>query len=134
MEMGKLILILVAALVAHADAYGVVGSRVSAFGGKVMVSGATNIASMEMKKGKANVPPQMRQQLAKQREMAAMRQEMLDATKPGPDGLPVFNLFVRTPRANVSETKEEFHFCVFLVLPCTVHKEFHLTDVVLFFV
>ena len=79
-----------------------IGSTVSAFGGDVLVTnGATNSATMEMKKGKANVPPQMRQQFNKQREMAAARQEMIASTKPGEDGLPVFNLFVRTPRANV---------------------------------
>ena len=55
-----------------------------------------------MKKGKANVPPQMRGMYAKQQEMAAMRQQMIAASKPGADGLPVFNLFVRTKRANVS--------------------------------
>ena len=31
-----------------------------------------------------------------------MREQMIAATKPGADGLPVFNLFVRTKRANVS--------------------------------
>jgi hypothetical protein len=55
-----------------------------------------------MKKGKANVPPQMRSQYAKQQEMMAVREQMIAATKPGSDGLPVFNLFVRTKRANVS--------------------------------
>jgi hypothetical protein len=57
---------------------------------------------MEMKKGKANVPPQMRGQYKKQQEMAKMQREMSAATKPGADGLPVFNLFVRTKRQNVS--------------------------------
>jgi hypothetical protein len=58
-----------------------------------------------MKKGKANVPPQMRSQYAKQQEMMAMREQMIAATKPGSDGLPVFNLFVRTKRANVRPHK-----------------------------
>jgi hypothetical protein len=57
---------------------------------------------MEMKKGKANVPPQMRGQFKKQQEMAAMQRQMVDAQKPGSDGMPVFNLFVRTKRQNVS--------------------------------
>merc|ERR1712127_762261 len=29
------------------------------------------------------------------------REQMMDAQKPGPDGLPVFNLYVRSPRANM---------------------------------
>jgi len=78
-----------------------VGSSVSGFGGAVCVSGAVNVASMEMKKGKANVPPQMRGQYAKQQENQAMREEYLAAQKPGADGLPVFNLHVRTSRANM---------------------------------
>jgi hypothetical protein len=55
-----------------------------------------------MKKGKANVPPQMRSQYNRQKEMMAQRDAMIAASKPGPDGLPVFNLFVRSARANVS--------------------------------
>jgi len=51
---------------------------------------------MEMKKGKANVPPQMRGQYQRQREMNEMQQQMMAASKPGADGFPVFNLFVRT--------------------------------------
>jgi len=86
-------------LLATASAY--VGSNVSGFGGKVLVSGAANSAGLEMKKGKLNMPPQMRSQYAKQKEMASMREEMIAATKPGPDGFPVFNLYVRTPRANM---------------------------------
>jgi hypothetical protein len=93
---------LVAALLLLASANAYVGSRVSGFGGNVLISGAVNTASLEMKKGKANMAPQMRSQYEKQKEMAAQRKEMLAATKQGPDGLPVFNLFVRTPRANVS--------------------------------
>jgi hypothetical protein len=56
---------------------------------------------MEMKKGKANVPPQMRGQYKKQQEMAAMQRQIMEASKPGADGLPVFNLYVRTKRQNV---------------------------------
>jgi hypothetical protein len=87
-------------LIASANAY--VGSRVSGFGGNVLLSGAVNTANLEMKKGKPNVPPQMRSQYYQQQEMMAQRKEMMAATKQGPDGLPVFNLFVRTPRANAS--------------------------------
>lgn len=84
------------------------GSMVSAFGGSVLVTGnaspATNSqsgATIEMKKGKANVPAAMRTQYKRQQEMSEMREQMLDAQRPGPDGLPVFNLFVRTKRANM---------------------------------
>lgn len=59
------------------------------------------MAQMEMKKGKANVPPAMRGQYQRQQEMQSMREDMEAASKPGKDGLPVFNLFVRTPRANM---------------------------------
>jgi len=55
-----------------------------------------------MKKGKANVPPNMRSQFKRQQELGKMRDEMVAAQNPGADGLPVFNLFVRTKRANVS--------------------------------
>lgn len=57
---------------------------------------------MEMKKGKANVPPQMRGQFKKQQETAAQQRQMVEAQRPGSDGMPVFNLFVRTKRQNVS--------------------------------
>lgn len=84
------------------------GSAVSSFGGSVLVTGSCSsnafpgrTAVLEMKKGKPNVPPQMRGQYAKQKEMAAMRDQMISATKAGDDGLPVFNLFVRTKKAKV---------------------------------
>eukprot|EP00429_Kryptoperidinium_foliaceum_P068812 CAMPEP_0176075010 /NCGR_PEP_ID=MMETSP0120_2-20121206/37489_1 /TAXON_ID=160619 /ORGANISM="Kryptoperidinium foliaceum, Strain CCMP 1326" /LENGTH=182 /DNA_ID=CAMNT_0017408711 /DNA_START=128 /DNA_END=673 /DNA_ORIENTATION=+ len=72
----------------------------SSFGGRV-VSGIQNGATLEMKKGKANVPPQMRGQYKRQQEMAQMQQQMIEASKPGADGLPVFNLFVRTKKQNI---------------------------------
>jgi len=80
-----------------------VGTSVSAFGGKVLVTGGmtSNSHSLEMKKGKDNVPPQMRSQYARQKELMQQRDAMIAASKPGADGLPVFNLFVRSPRANV---------------------------------
>jgi len=75
---------------------------VSGFGGSVLVTGTSNgPAMMEMKKGKANVPAPMRSQYKRQQEMGQMREQMMDAQRPGPDGLPVFNLFVRTKRANM---------------------------------
>lgn len=54
-----------------------------------------------MKKGKPNVPVNMRGDYKKRQEMAQMREQMLANSQPGADGLPVFNLFVRTKRANV---------------------------------
>jgi len=54
-----------------------------------------------MKKGKPNVPTNMRGQFKKQQETAAQQRQMVDAQKPGADGFPVFNLFVRTKRQNV---------------------------------
>ena len=84
------------------------GSAVSSFGGSVLVTARFSpnmlqggTAVLEMKKGKPNVPPQMRGQYAKQKEMAAMREQMISASKAGDDGLPVFNLFVRTKKAKV---------------------------------
>jgi hypothetical protein len=79
-------------------------SRVSGFAGKVLVTGkaSESTCTLTMKKGKPNVPPQMRGQYKKQQEMMAMREQMIAASQPGADGLPVFNLFVRTKRANVS--------------------------------
>jgi hypothetical protein len=88
------------------------GSAVSGFSGSVLlldrrveygtVSSSSGACGwLSMKKGKANVPPQMRGQYEKQKEMMAQREQMIAMTKPGPDGFPVFNLFVRTKRANV---------------------------------
>ncbi len=73
----------------------------SSFGGR-MVVGVQNGSRLDMKKGKANVPPQMRGQYKKQQEMAEMRRQIVGASQPGDDGLPVFNLYVRTKRQNVS--------------------------------
>lgn len=58
--------------------------------------------SLTMKKGKSNVPMQMRGQYKKAQEMSQMRKEMIAASQAGDDGLPVFNLYVRTKRGNVS--------------------------------
>eukprot|EP00531_Pseudo-nitzschia_arenysensis_P021382 CAMPEP_0116145346 /NCGR_PEP_ID=MMETSP0329-20121206/16538_1 /TAXON_ID=697910 /ORGANISM="Pseudo-nitzschia arenysensis, Strain B593" /LENGTH=117 /DNA_ID=CAMNT_0003640933 /DNA_START=58 /DNA_END=408 /DNA_ORIENTATION=+ len=77
-------------------------SSASAFGGRSLVKSQSQVvvvqngSSMEMKKGKANVPPQMRGQYERQKQMSEMQQQMMAASKPGADGFPVFNLFVRT--------------------------------------
>jgi hypothetical protein len=85
------------------------GSMVSSFGGTVLLTqrpmaspSAIAGSSITMKKGKANVPPQMRGQYAKMKQMAALREQLVAASTPGSDGLPVFNLFVRTQKKNVS--------------------------------
>lgn len=93
-----------------ADAWST-SSAVSSFAGSVLLldrqcpppqsNTPSSSSLLTMKKGKANVPPSMRGQYEKQREMMAVREQMLAATKPGADGYPVFNLFVRTKRANV---------------------------------
>lgn len=59
-------------------------------------------ATLEMKKGKANVSRGMGGQYKRAQEMEGYRQQMMDSQKMGPDGLPVFNLYVRTPLKNVS--------------------------------
>jgi hypothetical protein len=76
-------------------------SLISGFAGNVLVSGVNNGNLLEMKKGKANVPPQMRSQYKRQQEMQLQREQMIASTQPGEDNLPIFNLFVRTKRANL---------------------------------
>jgi len=77
----------------------------SAFGGSVLVTvepkaSANKFSTLEMKGGKG-VPRQMRSQLKRQQEIGEMREQMASNQSYGADGLPVFNLFVRTPRANL---------------------------------
>lgn len=87
------------------------GSAVSSFGGRVLITGRNEqehhptSSFITMKKGKSNVPPQMRSNYKRQQEMASMREQVMAASKPGADGLPVFNLFVRTK----SGPKVSFH-------------------------
>jgi len=93
-------------VVASVNAYTtpLVGTSVSAFGGRVLLTGndaaSGASATLTMKKG-ANVPPQMRANYKRQKEVSQMRQEMEAAQQPGSDGLPVFNLFVRSPVGNM---------------------------------
>ena len=56
---------------------------------------------LTMKKGKPNVPVNMRGDYRRQKELSQMREQMVAASRPGADGMPVFNLFVRTKKANV---------------------------------
>lgn len=112
MKYSSIAILFITALVAgKSSAFSVVGSgsMSSSFGGSVLITGKAPVSSsksgastLEMKKGKENVPPAMRSQYRRQKEMSKMREQMIEAQKPGPDGLPVFNLFVRTKRANVS--------------------------------
>jgi len=101
-----MILCALVAAVANVNAFSV-GSQhqASAFGGTVLMTGescaARSTSMLVMKKGKANVPPQLRGQYKKQKEMAEMRGQMMEASQAGADGLPVFNLFVRTDKANM---------------------------------
>ncbi|GFH55134.1 hypothetical protein CTEN210_11610 [Chaetoceros tenuissimus] len=94
---------LLIAAVSSAQAFSVGSSMSSAFGGNVLITGkaSTSGATIEMKKGKDNVPPAMRAQYRRQKEMQGMREQMMEAQRPGADGLPVFNLYVRTQRANM---------------------------------
>jgi hypothetical protein len=98
--------LLVIATLLTACASWTTGSSVSSFGGNVLLQRiSTQSSGMTMKKGKSNVPTQMRGQYEKMKEMQAQREAMEAAGKPS-DGLPVFNLFVRTKRANVSSRLE----------------------------
>lgn len=118
--MVKYTLLLLAVLAISSHAF-TVSSSVSGFAGKVLVSGVSNSHSLEMKKGKANVPPQMRSQYARQRELMQQRDQMIAASKPGADGLPVFNLFVRTSRANVSLWNERIWLNWVMWWLCTLY-------------
>mmetsp|Transcript_6078 Transcript_6078/g.17268 ORF Transcript_6078/g.17268 Transcript_6078/m.17268 type:complete len:184 (+) Transcript_6078:147-698(+) len=98
----SLFLVLAAAIaLCSVDAWTATSSA-SSFGGRSLTAGSNQVvvlnngSSMEMKKGKPNVPPQMRGQYARQQEMAQMQQQMRAASVPGDDGLPVFNLYVRS--------------------------------------
>jgi lipoprotein-anchoring transpeptidase ErfK/SrfK len=105
----SLFLILAAAIaLCSVDAWTATSSA-SSFGGRSLATSSAaskvvivqNGSSMEMKKGKSNVPPAMRGQYERQKEMSQMQQQMMAASKPGSDGFPVFNLFVRTKTQKV---------------------------------
>ena len=97
-------------LISTISAYTVLPQRASYFVGRDVNTNTQNqqqsrnngAATIEMKKGKANVSPQMRQQYKRAQEMEGYRQQMIDSQTAGADGFPVFNLFVRTPLKNVS--------------------------------
>ena len=95
-------------LISTISAYTVLPQRASYFVGRDVNTNTqqqqsrNNGSTIEMKKGKANVSPQMRQQYKRAQEMEGYRQQMIDSQTSGADGFPVFNLFVRTPLKNVS--------------------------------
>merc|ERR1739838_1224524 len=64
-------------------------------------AGRTTRGDMCMGKGKPNVPLEMRGQYKKSQETAQMRDQMQAAQSPGSDGLPVFNLYVRSKVAGM---------------------------------
>jgi hypothetical protein len=105
-------------LVTMTAAWTMTGTAVSGFHGAVVMSRmpSSSSSTLQMKKGKSNVPIQMRGQYKKAQELSQMRQEMIAASQAGDDGLPVFNLFVRTKRGNVSPIRvgdlmhDEFSF------------------------
>ena len=75
----------------------------SAFGGNVLLERQVSYSNMAlcMKKNRS-VPPHMRSQYARMQEMQNQRDQMMAASKPGPDGFPVFNLYVRSKGKGVS--------------------------------
>ena len=114
-----------ATLVACTHAWTMTGSSVSSFGGSVLMTTSaptcpshynTNAAAAafwEMKKGKPNVPPNMRGNYRRQKEMSEMRDQMVASQTPAKDGFPIFNLFVGTKKANV-----RLILCLYIVLYC----------------
>lgn len=104
-------LLLVTLLAATTSGYTVLPQRSSHFVGSSVQhstpsSTSTNENTLTMKKGKSNLPPAMRSQYARAQEMETYRKQMIDSQtyKPasqGGDGLPVFNLFVRTSLKNM---------------------------------
>jgi len=53
------------------------------------------------KKGKSVVPPRLRHDYSHEHSTREVRNEKIEPQKPGDDGLPVFNLFVRVKRRQV---------------------------------
>ena len=116
-------------LISTISAYTVLPQRASYFVGRDVNTNTNNAqqqsrsssGTIEMKKGKANVSPQMRQQYKRAQEMESYRQQMIDSQTAGADGLPVFNLFVRTPLKNVSYIRCGVVWCLMLCVDCNEH-------------
>ena len=99
--------ILLTLLTTSITCYTTLPQRCSPFTGRsvyheVIAPRTATKATLTMKKGKANVPPQMRSQYARAKEMEGYRKQMVESQTVGKDGLPVFNLYVRTGLKNVS--------------------------------
>eukprot|EP00577_Skeletonema_sp_RCC1716_P023449 CAMPEP_0113426770 /NCGR_PEP_ID=MMETSP0013_2-20120614/30924_1 /TAXON_ID=2843 ORGANISM="Skeletonema costatum, Strain 1716" /NCGR_SAMPLE_ID=MMETSP0013_2 /ASSEMBLY_ACC=CAM_ASM_000158 /LENGTH=214 /DNA_ID=CAMNT_0000315109 /DNA_START=91 /DNA_END=735 /DNA_ORIENTATION=+ /assembly_acc=CAM_ASM_000158 len=100
-------LVVVALLFGTTAAYTVLPQRSSHFVGhgvyhtSATASTTSSSATIEMKKGKPNVSPNMRSQYARAQEMESYRQSMMDSQRMGADGFPVFNLYVRTNLKNM---------------------------------
>uniref|UniRef100_A0A7S2KTG2 Uncharacterized protein n=1 Tax=Skeletonema marinoi TaxID=267567 RepID=A0A7S2KTG2_9STRA len=105
--MMRLTTFLVALLCGTTAAYTVLPQRSSHFVGhgvyhtSATASTTSSSATIEMKKGKPNVSPNMRSQYARAQEMESYRQSMMDSQRMGADGFPVFNLYVRTSLKNM---------------------------------
>mmetsp|Transcript_20600 Transcript_20600/g.31427 ORF Transcript_20600/g.31427 Transcript_20600/m.31427 type:complete len:213 (+) Transcript_20600:39-677(+) len=105
--MMRLTTFLVALLFGTTAAYTVLPQRSSHFVGhgvyhtSATASTTSSSATIEMKKGKPNVSPNMRSQYARAQEMESYRQSMMDSQRMGADGFPVFNLYVRTSLKNM---------------------------------
>jgi len=104
----RLTTFLVALLFGTTAAYTVLPQRSSHFVGHGVYhtsattsSTTSSSATLEMKKGKPNVSPNMRSQYARAQEMESYRQSMMDSQRMGADGFPVFNLYVRTSLKNM---------------------------------
>jgi hypothetical protein len=104
----RLTTFLVALLFGTTAAYTVLPQRSSHFVGHgvyhtsaTTASTTSSSATIEMKKGKPNVSPNMRSQYARAQEMESYRQSMMDSQRMGADGFPVFNLYVRTSLKNM---------------------------------
>ena len=106
------------------SAYSILPQRASYFVGRDVLASATRASHaaastssiIEMKKGKANIPSHMRSQYARAKEMEGMRKQMMESTTVGSDGMPIFNLFVRTSLKNVSD--KLFIIVISIVVVC----------------
>mmetsp|Transcript_35492 Transcript_35492/g.85639 ORF Transcript_35492/g.85639 Transcript_35492/m.85639 type:complete len:219 (+) Transcript_35492:133-789(+) len=111
MTRSSLLLLAAAALTSSVHGYSVLPQRASHFVGREVSHSSSPTsnhhgangarAKLEMKKGKANVPSNMRSQYKRAQEMNDYRKQMEESTMMGADGLPVFNLYVRTPLKNM---------------------------------
>ena len=62
----------------------------------------SSMAAIEGKRGKSTAPPRIRHDYSHEHNIREGRNEGVDPPSPRDDGLPVFNLFVRAHRRQVS--------------------------------